>query len=420
MNDISVKCSLNIYYDKKLISKNKIDILVDAISFVASFSNKDRDLTIHLALLNDKKQFRKNLTALHVNSGSCSFTDTVAEVCVFRAEECLKVLFHECIHALRFSRIGVCKTVDDVYGERYNLSSKDILLDETYTEIWARLLNCYYVSQFGSGNALDKFCSCVALEKIFSLYQANKIIMPQNRTKRTMKRVLPRRNLDKDTKYYQASSSEMYGGESTKPLDENSPFNPLSPYAAGKLFAHNLTKLYRESYNLFAVNGILFNHESPLRGETFVTRKISRAVARISLNLQSKLTLGNLSASRDWGFAGDYVRGMWLMLQHDQPEDWVLATGKTFTVEQFASKAFQYVDLDFKKYIDVSEDYFRPNEVHHLLGNPSKAKKILNWEPEVSFEGLVEMMVRSDIDLAKQEKILLENNLISPTWENPV
>tara|TARA_B100000965_G_C19578758_1_gene752541 strand:- start:117 stop:1148 length:1032 start_codon:yes stop_codon:yes gene_type:complete len=228
------------------------------------------------------------------------------------------------------------------------------------------------------------------------------------------------KNLDKDTKYYQASSSEMYGGESTKPLDENSPFNPLSPYAAGKLFAHNLTKLYRESYNLFAVNGILFNHESPLRGETFVTRKISRAVARISLNLQSKLTLGNLSASRDWGFAGDYVRGMWLMLQHDQPEDWVLATGKTFTVEQFASKAFQYVDLDFKKYIDVSEDYFRPNEVHHLLGNPSKAKKILNWEPEVSFEGLVEMMVRSDIDLAKQEKILLENNLISPTWENPV
>ena len=228
------------------------------------------------------------------------------------------------------------------------------------------------------------------------------------------------KNLDKETKYYQASSSEMYGGESTKPLDENSPFNPLSPYAAGKLFAHNLTKLYRESYNLFAVNGILFNHESPLRGETFVTRKISRAVARISLNLQSKLTLGNLSASRDWGFAGDYVRGMWLMLQHDQPEDWVLATGKTFTVEQFASKAFQYVDLDFKKYIDVSEDYFRPNEVHHLLGNPSKAKKILNWEPEVSFEGLVEMMVRSDIDLAKQEKILLENNLISPTWENPV
>ena len=228
------------------------------------------------------------------------------------------------------------------------------------------------------------------------------------------------KNLDKETKYYQASSSEMYGGESTKPLDENSPFNPLSPYAAGKLFAHNLTKLYRESYNLFAVNGILFNHESPLRVETFVTRKISRAVARISLNLQSKLTLGNLSASRDWGFAGDYVRGMWLMLQHDQPEDWVLATGKTFTVEQFASKAFEYVDLDYKKYIDVSEDYFRPNEVHHLLGNPSKANKTLNWEPEVSFEELVEMMVKSDIDLAKQEKILLENNLISPTWENPV
>ena len=228
------------------------------------------------------------------------------------------------------------------------------------------------------------------------------------------------KNLDKKIKYYQASSSEMYGGNSTEPLDENSPFNPLSPYAAGKLFAHNLTKLYRESYNLFAVNGILFNHESPHRGETFVTRKISRAVARISLNLQSKLTLGNMSASRDWGFAGDYVRGMWLMLQHDKPDDWVLATGETYTVEEFASKAFEIVDLDYKKYIEVSEEYFRPNEVNHLLGNPSKAKKMLDWEPKVSFEGLVEMMVKSDLDLAKQEKVLLENNLISPTWENPI
>ena len=180
-------------------------------------------------------KFRKNLTALHVNSGSCSFTDTVAEVCVFRAEECLKVLFHECIHALRFSRIGVCKTVDDVYGERYNLNSKDILLDETYTEIWARLLNCYYVSQFGSGNALDKFCSCVALEKIFSLYQANKIIMPlasqntakQNRAKRTMKRVLPRRNLDKYTNVtaYYLGSAEVF-----QHLNEFLQFTDCEPY----------------------------------------------------------------------------------------------------------------------------------------------------------------------------------------------
>ena len=242
MDDISAKCSLNIYYDKKLISKNKIDILVDAISFVASFSNKNRDLTIHLALLNDKKRFRKNLTALHVNSGSCSFTDTVAEVCVFRAEECLKVLFHECIHALRFSRIGVCRTVDDVYGERYNLSSKDILLDETYTEIWARLLNCYYVSQFGSGNALDKFCSCVSLEKIFSLYQANKITMPlasQNTAKRTIKRVLARRNLDRDTNVtaYYLGSAEVF-----QHLNEFLQFTDCEPYLKDTTGFHDFMK----------------------------------------------------------------------------------------------------------------------------------------------------------------------------------
>ena len=239
MHYISVKCSLNIYYDKKLISKDKIDMLVDAISFVASFSNKDRDLTVHLALLNDKKRFRKNLTALHVNSGSCSFTDTVAEVCVFRAEECLKVLFHECIHALRFSSIGVCKTVDDLYCERYNLSSKDILLDETYTEIWARLLNCYYVSQLGSGNALDKFCSCVALEKIFSLYQANKVIEPQKRTKRTMKRILPRRNLDRDTNVtaYYLGSAEVF-----QHLNEFLQFTDCEPYLKDTTGFHDFMK----------------------------------------------------------------------------------------------------------------------------------------------------------------------------------
>ena len=228
------------------------------------------------------------------------------------------------------------------------------------------------------------------------------------------------KNSNKKIKFYQASSSEMFGGVDSSMLSETSMFNPKSPYAVGKVFAHEMTKVYRDSYDLFCVNGILFNHESPVRGETFVTRKISRAVARISLNLQSKLTLGNLSASRDWGFAGDYVRGMWLMLQHDKPDDWVLATGKTFTVAEFASKAFEIVDLDYEKYVEISEEYFRPNEVNHLLGNPSKAKKMLNWEPKVSFEGLVEMMVKSDLDLAKQEKILLENNLISPTWENPI
>ena len=155
------------------------------------------------------------------------------------------------------------------------------------------------------------------------------------------------RNSDKENKFYQASSSEMYGGGSKEMLNEQSVFDPKSPYAASKVFSHNVTKLYRDSYDLFAVNGILFNHESPFRGETFVTRKISRAVGRISLGLQTKLTLGNLDASRDWGFAGDYVEGMWMMLQHDRPDDWVLATGETHTVYYFAEEAFEMVNLNW-------------------------------------------------------------------------
>ena len=227
------------------------------------------------------------------------------------------------------------------------------------------------------------------------------------------------RNLDKEVKFYQASSSEMYGGAKEEMLDENSLFEPKSPYAAGKVFSHNLTKLYRESYDIFAVNGILFNHESPLRGETFVTRKITRAVGRIYHGLQDKLTLGNLNASRDWGFAGDYVRGMYLMLQHDVASDWVLATGETHTVSEFAQKAFSSLDLDWEKFVMTSDKYFRPNEVNYLLGNSSKAKKELGWSNELSFDELVELMVNSDLKLAEREKVLIENNLLNPTWEYP-
>ena len=227
------------------------------------------------------------------------------------------------------------------------------------------------------------------------------------------------RNLDKEVKFYQASSSEMYGGAKEEMLDENFLFDPKSPYAAGKVFSHNLTKLYRESYNIFAVNGILFNHESPFRGETFVTRKITRAVGRIYHGLQDKLTLGNLNASRDWGFAGDYVRGMFLMLQHDVASDWVLATGETHTVSEFAQKAFSSLDLDWEKFVMTSDKYFRPNEVNYLLGNSSKAKKELGWNNELSFDDLVELMVNSDLKLAEREKVLIENNLLKPTWEYP-
>ena len=227
------------------------------------------------------------------------------------------------------------------------------------------------------------------------------------------------RNIEKDVKFYQASSSEMFGGEEEKLLNEESIFDPKSPYAASKVFSHNITKIYRESYGIFAVNGILFNHESPHRGETFVTRKITRAVARISLGIQDKLTLGNLEASRDWGFAGDYVLGMWMMLQHDSPDDWVLATGETHTVKDFLEKAFAYVNLNWEDYVTTSDEYYRPNEVNYLLGDPSKAKKELNWNPEVSFEELVKMMIESDVILAKREQVLLKENLIKPTWEHP-
>ena len=227
------------------------------------------------------------------------------------------------------------------------------------------------------------------------------------------------RHSNKKIKFYQASSSEMFGGGIKEKLNEDSPFEPKSPYAASKVFAHNITKLYRESYDLFCANGILFNHESPLRGETFVTRKITRAVGRIHLGIQKKLTLGNLEASRDWGFAGDYIKAMWMMLQHKEPDDWVVATGKTYTVNEFAHAAFKYVDLDYEKYIQSSQKYFRPNEVDYLLGDSSKIERELDWKNETSFDELVKMMVDSDINLAKKEKVLLDENLIKPTWENP-
>lgn len=228
------------------------------------------------------------------------------------------------------------------------------------------------------------------------------------------------KNSKKDIKFYQASSSEMYGGINNQMLNEKSLFAPKSPYAISKVFSHDLTKMYRDSYSLFCVNGILFNHESPLRGETFVTRKITRALGRINQKIQSRLTLGNLDASRDWGFAGDYVEGMWLMMQHNQPDDWVLATGESYTVKNFLEEAFKVFDLDWNNFVDSNEKYFRPNEVDYLLGDSSKARELLNWKPKTSFKELVEMMVIEDDKLAQQEKILISNGLLNPTWEHPI
>lgn len=227
------------------------------------------------------------------------------------------------------------------------------------------------------------------------------------------------KNSKRDIKYYQASSSEMFGGVDSSVLDEKSLFYPKSPYAAGKMFAHNMSKIYRESYGIFAANGILFNHESPLRGETFVTRKITKAVGRIAHNLQTKLTLGNLDASRDWGYAGDYVEAMFKIMQHDISDDWVVATGETHTVREFVQKAFRHVNLDWEKFVTTDKKYERPNEVEHLLGDATKIKKKLLWEPKVGFDELVTLMVDSDLKSAEREKTLIEKGLLEPSWEHP-
>ncbi|MFN4281735.1 MAG: GDP-mannose 4,6-dehydratase [Alphaproteobacteria bacterium] len=210
---------------------------------------------------------------------------------------------------------------------------------------------------------------------------------------------------DMQVRVYQAGSSEMYGA-AKPPQNEATPFYPRSPYAVSKLAAHWLGVNYREAYGLFIANGILFNHESPLRGETFVTRKITRAVGRIKLGLQDKLYLGNLEAKRDWGFAGDYVEAMWLMLQEDEADDYVIATGEMHSVKEFAEAAFALADLDWKKHIEIDERYFRPTEVDALCGDASKARERLEWAPKIDFKTLVKMMVEHDMELAKQEATL--------------
>ena len=200
-------------------------------------------------------------------------------------------------------------------------------------------------------------------------------------------------------RFYQASSSEMYGKVLEVPQSENTPFYPRSPYGVAKVYGHYITVNYRESYNLFACSGILFNHESPRRGLEFVTRKITDAVAKIKLGLQSELRLGNLDARRDWGFAGDYVRAMWLMLQQNSADDYVIGTGETHTVREFVEIAFNHVGLDWQKFVVVDPKFYRPAEVDLLLGNPSKAMKTLGWKPDVSFPQLVTMMVDADLKL---------------------
>tara|TARA_R110000744_G_scaffold152231_1_gene266146 strand:- start:29798 stop:30781 length:984 start_codon:yes stop_codon:yes gene_type:complete len=211
------------------------------------------------------------------------------------------------------------------------------------------------------------------------------------------------RHIVPEARFYQASSSEMFGDNPNYPFDENSTLMPASPYACAKVFAHNLIRNYRESYGLHVSSGILFNHESPRRGETFVTRKITLAAARIKLGLQDKLYLGNLAAHRDWGYAGDYVEMMWLMLQQDTPGDYVISTGETHTVEQFLYQVFAAAGLDPKEYVEIDERLFRPHEVPYLLGDSTKAKEKLGWVPETKFKQLAELMYNSDYEKLKGE-----------------
>lgn len=211
------------------------------------------------------------------------------------------------------------------------------------------------------------------------------------------------RELKGKARFYQASSSEMYGLVQAVPQSETTPFYPRSPYAAAKVYSYWITVNYRESYGIHGSNGILFNHESPRRGETFVTRKITRAVARIKAGLQDKLYLGNLDAQRDWGYAKEYVEAMWLMLQQDQPDDYVVATGETHSVREFLVEAFGHVGLDWEKYVEIDPKYYRPAEVDLLIGDATKAKRQLGWEPKTTFKELVKLMVDADVRLLAGE-----------------
>ncbi|MET0644842.1 MAG: GDP-mannose 4,6-dehydratase, partial [Candidatus Binatia bacterium] len=219
------------------------------------------------------------------------------------------------------------------------------------------------------------------------------------------------REIGLKARFYQASSSEMYGQAKEIPQCETTSFYPRSPYGAAKVYAYWVTVNYRESYGLFACNGILFNHESPRRGETFVTRKVSRAVARIQAGMDNELYLGNLEAKRDWGYAKEYVEAIWLMLQQDRPDDYVIATGEAHSVREFVEEAFAYVGLDWRKYVKKDPRYYRPSEVDLLIGDPSKAKRVLEWEAKTRFRDLIHLMV--DADIATVKESVTDRSLVS-------
>ena len=257
-----------------------------------------------------------------------------------------------------------------------------------------RLLNTYKPDEFYNLAAQ----SHVRVSFDISEHTVDGIAMGTLRILNAIKEITPR------TKFYQASSSEMFGDNPQVPQIETTALQPASPYACAKVFAHNLVRNYRHSYGLHLSSGILFNHESPRRGETFVTRKITLAAARIKLGLQDNLYLGNLDAKRDWGYAGDYVEAMWLMLQQDNPDDYVIATGETHTVKEFLEEVFSHAKLDVDKYVKIDKRLFRPHEVPVLLGDPSKAKKVLNWKPKTKFTELARIMYEADLNFIQKNE----------------
>ena len=226
------------------------------------------------------------------------------------------------------------------------------------------------------------------------------------------------RLLDKEVRFYQASSSEMYGSAEEVPQSETTSFHPRSPYGVAKVYSFWQTVNYREAYGLFACNGILFNHESPRRGETFLTRKVTRAATRIHLGLQDKLYLGNLDAERDWGYAGDYVKAMWMMVRHDEPDDFVVATGERHSVREFVERVFESLDLSWQDHVETDPRYLRPAEVDVLQGDASKADRLLGWKPETNFDQLIDMMIESDLRYAEQEDALVDAGLKPNEWRN--
>ena len=282
----------------------------------------------------------------------------------------------------------------------------------TSTDVHERIQHIFEDIEFVSGDLLDQtsittIVDTIKPDEVYNLAAQSFVptswgqpVLTGEFTALGVTRVLEAiRAIDPKIKFYQASSSEMFGKVHEVPQKESTPFYPRSPYGVAKVYGHWITVNYRESYGMFAVSGILFNHESSRRGKEFVTRKISDAVARIKLGLQNELRLGNLDAQRDWGYAGDYVRAMWLMLQQAQADDFVIATGRTHTVREFCRIAFDVAGLEpYEKYVRTDPRFMRPAEVDMLIGDPSKAKRVLGWEPEVSFEQLVAMMVEADIE----------------------